>query len=95
MEKYGIGCFILKYLTDENGKKYFIDRFYPTAFNKKGKNVFYLTEQEKTAIILDLEKKIKEALKDWVDKYPRLIPKLPDYARYILPEQMRIYKYIN
>ena len=42
-----------------------------------------------------MEKKIKEILKDWVDKYPKLIPKLPKYARYILPVQMRIYKYIN
>ena len=49
----------------------------------------------KKVVVLNIEKKIKEILKDWVDKYPKLIPKLPKYARYILPVQMRIYKYIN
>ncbi len=95
IEKYGIGWFILKYLTNENGRNHFIERFYPTAFENKKKNIIYLNEQEKKVVVLNLEKKIKEVIKDWVDKYPRLIPKLPKYAKYIFPVQMRIYKYIN
>ncbi len=95
IEKFGIGYFILGYLTDENGRNHFIERFYPSSFDQKRKNIFYLNEQEKKVIVLNLERKIKEVIKDWVDKYPKLIPKLPVYARHILPEQMRIYKYCN
>jgi hypothetical protein len=95
IEKFGIGNFILKYLTDSDGKNYFIERFYPMIFFGKGKNVFYLTEQEKMVIALNLETEIKNILKDWADKYPDLIPKLPDYAKYILPKQSPIYKFLN
>lgn len=44
---------------------------------------------------LNLEIRIRRVLNDWADKYPNLIPKLPIYAKYILPKQMRIYKYLN
>jgi hypothetical protein len=95
IEKFGIGNFILKYLTDEDGKNYFIERFYPSLFFGKGKNVLYLPEQDKIVIALNLEIEIKNIIKEWADKYPDLIPKLPDYAKYILPQQLRIYKFMN
>ena len=58
-------------------------------------NDFFWVINGKIKVGLKIDSNLLEALKDWVDKYPKLIPKLPNYARYILPEQMRIYKYIN
>ncbi len=95
IEKNGIGFFILKYLTNEEGRNHFIERFYPKVLDKRRKNIFYLTERDKKEIVANLEKKIKKVFSDWVDKYPRLIPRLPKYAKYILPKQMRIFKYFN
>ncbi len=94
IERKGIGAFILKYLTDETGRNHFIERFYPKILANDRKNMFTFTDIEKRALCLNLERNIKKILNDWIDKYPMLIPKLPNYAKYILPKQMRIYKYI-
>jgi len=91
--KYGVGMFILEFLTTNTGTNYFIERFYPDILEKKKKNLNTLTQQEKLEIALDLEDEIIILLNKWVDKYPKLIPKLPAYAKYLLPVQMRIYKF--
>ncbi len=95
IEKNGIGFFILKYLTNEEGRNHFIERFYPKVLDKRRKNIFHLAERDKKEIVVNLEKKIKKVFSDWADKYPKLIPRLPKYAIYILPKQMRIFKYFN
>lgn len=93
--KYGVGMFIVKFLTTDTGTNYFIERFYPYILEKNRRNLNTLTQQEKIWIAQDLEDEIKIMLNRWIDKYPKLIPKLPDYAKQLLPIQMRIYKYFN
>ncbi|KKN62791.1 hypothetical protein LCGC14_0508520 [marine sediment metagenome] len=91
--KFGVGMFILEFLTTNTGTNYFIERFYPDILEKNKKNLNTLTQQQKMEIALDLEEKIIILLNKWVDKYPKLIPKLPAFAKYLLPVQMRIYKF--
>jgi len=93
--KYGVGMFIVKFLTTDTGMNYFIERFYPNILKKNTINLDTLTQQEKMQIAQDLEDEIKIMLNKWIDKYPKLIPKLPAYAKHLLPIQMRIYKYFN
>jgi len=92
IEKHGIGYFILKYLTSKNGRNHFINRFYPNVLSEKSENIFYLSEKD---IALKLEKEIKKVIKIWIEKYPKSTPKLPHYAKYLLPAQRRIYKYTS
>lgn len=93
--KFGVGMFVIKFLTVDTGKNYFIERFYPNILKNNTINLNTLTQQKKLQIGQDLEDEIKTILNKWIDKYPKLIPKLPAYAKHLLPLQMRIYKYFN
>ena len=92
----GVGMFIIKYLTNKDiGTNYFIKRFYPNVLEKDKNNIFSLNQKEVEKLAMRLEKEIKKIFNNWVDKYPKLIPKLPRYANHILPTQLRIYKFLE
>ncbi len=92
----GVGMFIIKYLTNNNnGINYFIKRFYPNVLEKDKSKIYSHSQKEIEQLAVRLENEIKKIFNNWVDKYPKLTPKLPRYANHILPAQLRIYKFLE
>ncbi len=96
-----LNSFISKFRKDTDSIFFRVEDFSPISqlklipyFFEKNKYYFFYGQLERMFESIRILEKIYICKNE---DYPelKLIPKLPIYARHILPEQMRIYKYCN